>query len=110
MDGGEDLFTVDVSGGDMVLPGTINVPVSAGTFVDKTAATAQEIVTWLNKNAEFKARAIAYLEGGKVAIRSRNLGKVFSLQLMSSDVNTVVFGNNTSVEMVGGFLSRFFPE
>jgi len=109
VDGGEDLFTVDVSGGDMVLPGTITVPVSAGTFVDKTAATAQEIVTWLNKNAPFKARAIAYLEGGKVAIRSRNLGKVFSLQLISSDVNTAVFGNNTSVEMVGGFLDGFFP-
>lgn len=109
VDGGEDLFTVDVSGGDMVLPGTITVPVSAGTFADKTAATAQEIVTWLNKNAPFKARAIAYLEGGKVAIRSRNLGKVFSLQLMSSDVNTAVFGNNTSVEMVGGFLAGFFP-
>ena len=109
VDGGEDLFTVDVSGGDMVLPGTITVPVSAETFVDKTAATAQEIVAWLNKNAPFKAHAIAYLEGGKVAIRSRNLGKVFSLQLMSSDVNTVVFGNNTSVEMVGGFLAGFFP-
>ena len=109
VDGGEDLFTVDVSGGDVVLPGTITVPVSAGTFVDKTAATAQEIVAWLNKNAPFKARAIAYLEGGNVAIRSRNLGKVFSLQLMSSDVNTVVFGDNTNVEMVGGFRAGFFP-
>jgi OmcA/MtrC family decaheme c-type cytochrome len=109
VDGGEDLFAVDVSGGDKILSGTINMPVSAGKFVDKTAATAQEIVTWLNGNPEFKARAIAYLQGGKVAIRSRNLGKVFSLQLTSSDVNTAVFGNNTSVEMVGGFLSGYFP-
>jgi OmcA/MtrC family decaheme c-type cytochrome len=109
IDGGEDLFTVDVSGGDKVLSGTLTVPVSAGKFADKTAATAQEIVTWLNGTSAFKARAIAYLDKGKVAIRSRNLGKIFSIQLTSSDVNTAVFGNNTSVEMVGGFLSGFFP-
>jgi len=109
VDGGEDLFTVDVTGGDKVLTGTINVPVAAGKFVDKAAATAQEIVTWLNGNPAFKARAIASLDKGKVAIRSRNLGKIFSVQFTTSDVNTVVFGNNTSVEMVGGFLSGFFP-
>ena len=107
IDGGEDLFTVDVSGGDKVLSGTITVPISVGTFADKTAVTAQEIVSWLNKNPAFCARAIAYLDKGKVAIRSRNLGKVFSVQLTSSDVNTAVFGSNTNVEMVGGLLS--FP-
>jgi len=108
VDGGQDLFTRDVSGGDKVLSGTINVPVTAGKFADKAAATAQEIVTWLNGDPAFKARAIAYLDKGKVAIRSRNLGKVFSVQLTTSDVNTVVFGNNTGVEMVGGFLAGFF--
>ena len=107
VDGGQDLFTRDVSGGDKVLSGTINVPVTAGKFADKAAATAQEIVTWLNGDPVLKARAIAYLDKGNVAIRSRNLGKVFSVQLTSSDVNTAVFGSNTNAEMVGGLLS--FP-
>lgn len=103
VDGGEDIFTVDVSGGDKVLSGTIRVPVTGGTFVDKATATAQEIVTWLNRNTAFQARAIAYLDGGRVTIRSRNLGKFFALQLISSDVNTAIFGNDTSVRVVGGF-------
>ena len=102
VDGGEDLFTVDATGGDKVLSGTISIPVSAGTFVDRNAATAQEIVTWLTRNPAFSARAIAYLDGGKVAIRSRNLGKFFALQLSPSDVNTAVFGNDTRLRVVGG--------
>jgi hypothetical protein len=60
-------------------------------------------VDWLNGNAGFAARAIAYLEGGNVAIRSRNIGKFFALQLLASNVTTAVFGGDTSVKVPGGF-------
>lgn len=102
VDGGEDLPALDVSGGDITLPGTLTVPVVPAAFARRNAATAEEIVAWLNGHAAFKARAIAYLEGSRVAIRSRNLGKFFALQLMPSDVTATVFGNETSVRVVGG--------
>ena len=86
--------------------GTISVKVSAGTFANKAAATATEVVTWLNGDAYFKARAVAYLSGGKVAIRSRNLGTLFSVQLKTSAVTTAVFSGDTAVKTIGGYYAR----
>ncbi len=52
-------------------------------------------MTWLNGNASFKARAIAYNQAGKVGIRSRNLGSVYGVQFDgatdSTNVATAVF-------------------
>ena len=112
VDGGKDLFVMDAGSGSEVLPATISVAVADGTFADTSAATAAEIVDWLNADTAsvyegewddaFSARAIAYLEGGKVAIRSRNLGDFYSLQLQASEVTTAVFAGNTDVQVVGG--------
>lgn len=100
VDGGQDIFTDD---GTVLYSGTISVEVDETAFANTAAATAKEIVDWLNADTAFAARAIAYLEGGKVAIRSRNLGKFFSLQLVASDVTTQVFADDTAVKVVGGY-------
>jgi len=100
VDGGQDIFSDD---GTVQYSGTISVEVDETAFANTAAATAQEIVDWLNADTAFAARAIAYLEtGGKVAIRSRNLGKFFSLQLEASDVTTQVFADDTELKVVGG--------
>ena len=104
LDGGKDLFSYDAHGGDTRIPGTLDVKVSAGTFANTSAAAeAAEVVDWLNGNSAFAARAIAYLENGAVAIRSRNLGEFFSLQLKDGVVTDEVFGGDTSVKVVGGY-------
>ena len=85
------------------LTGTITVNVSAGTWPGGTAvATTDQIVTWLNANTAFKARAIAYNQAGKVGIRSRNLGRVYGIQLQASDVATKVFGGDVTIHMPTG--------
>jgi OmcA/MtrC family decaheme c-type cytochrome len=101
VDQGQDLFGVNATGGDFVMAGTITVPVSAAAFADVSAATTPEIVAWLNANAAFKLRAIAFEQDGRVGIRSRNLGKVYALQLQTSAVTTAVFGNDTGVKVPG---------
>jgi hypothetical protein len=107
VDGGMGVFTTDVTGGDVYWPGVISVPVSGGTFADVAAATATEVITWLNANASFAARAIAYDASGKVGIRSRNLGNVYSVQLYPSAVTTVVFaGDLTRHGLVGSTQSN----
>ncbi len=101
-DGGKDIYTP--KNGGTILPGVVSVPVSSGSFSSTAAATPAEIVTWLNANANFKLRGIAYLEpNGRVSIRSRNLGELYAVQLTTSAVNTAVFGNNTTVNVIGGF-------
>jgi predicted CXXCH cytochrome family protein len=84
----------------------ISVDMDLGAFVDPFNATPMEIVDWLNADASFFDAAIAYMEEGNVAIRSRNIGKFFALQLETSDVNTVVFGGDTSIYVPGGFYPR----
>jgi len=101
VDSGQDVY-LSADGGS-ILSGTISVDVADGTFAAIAAATPAEIVTWLNADADFAARAIAYLEGGFVAIRSRNLGKFFALQLETSDVNTEVFGPDTGIYVPSGY-------
>lgn len=66
------------------------------------AAIAPEIITWLNSYPAFKARAIAYPEGNSVAIRSRNLGRFFALQLTASFVATQVFAGDLTQKVIGG--------
>jgi OmcA/MtrC family decaheme c-type cytochrome len=103
LDAGISLWSQDASGGDVTLPGVITVAVpTTGTFADKSAATAGEMVKWLNGDAKFAARAVAYLDAatGKLAIRSRNLGKLYSVQLQPSAVTTAVFGGDVTVHTV----------
>jgi len=98
VDGGKALKTKYAS-----ISGAITVNVEDGTWGDVKAATPAEIVDWLNANGAFAARAIAYLEGDKVAIRSRNLGDFYSLKLEPGAVTDAVFDGNTSVQTIGGY-------
>ena len=81
--------------------GTITVAVMEGTWRDVAVATPGEIVAWLNRNRGFAARAIAYIENGNVAIRSRNLGMFYSIKLESGPVTDAVFGGDTAVHALG---------
>ena len=92
--------------------GTISVKVSTGTFADPTAATAAEIMTWLNSDANFTARCLAYIDEatGKLAIRTKKIGLqlesslsgTFNVQLTASAVATSVFGNDLTVHTMTG--------
>jgi len=98
VDGGEDLRTRLYT-----KPGHVTVDVADGTFAAIAAATPAEIVAWMNADADFAQRCIAYIEGGHLMVRSRNLGSFFSLQLEASPLNTVLFGGDTSVHIVNGY-------
>ncbi|MBI5513338.1 MAG: OmcA/MtrC family decaheme c-type cytochrome [Deltaproteobacteria bacterium] len=102
-DSGQDLRGRDVSGGDVLRPGTVTVPVSGGTFARVAAATTDEVVTWLNGNAAFRARGVAWNEAGRVGVRSRNLGDVFGVQLTAGPVTTAVFGGDVAAHLPTGF-------
>ncbi len=102
-DAGQDLRVRDATGGDALRPGVVTVPVAATAFARTSAVTVAEVVAWLNGNAAFRARGIAWDEGGRVAVRSRNLGEVFSLQLVAGPVTTAVFGGDVAVKMPAGF-------
>ena len=111
VDGGQDLLSFDPATPeeDILLVSDISVDVTDGVqaaiIADPAAVTQAEIVDWLNADADFAGRCIAYIDGSPdtVAIRSRNLGDFFSLQLEACEVNTVVFGGNTTVQVVGGY-------
>jgi OmcA/MtrC family decaheme c-type cytochrome len=97
-------FVVD-QGVDLVLddnwgthvPGTFSVAVPAGSY------TAAQLAALLDGNASFAPRAIADVEGGVLVVRSRNKGKIFSIQVGASAANTAVFGGDTSIHVPGGF-------
>jgi hypothetical protein len=103
-DGGKDLFKSDTALREIV-SGTVSVDIADGTFADLSAATATEIMDWLNGDAAFAARGIAYIDeaSGLLAIRSRNLGTFYSLQLSDGTMTTAVFGSDTAVKVIGGF-------
>lgn len=103
IDGGRNLITYDSSGGDVTVLGTFTVPLSSGTFASLSAVTAQELITWLNANLSFRRRAIAYVDEatGRLAIRSRNLGTFYSVQLQAGPVTNVVFGGDVTVHPIG---------
>jgi hypothetical protein len=87
-----------------ILKGTFVVAVPASGFVDRTAATPLEIIAWLNATPAFKARAIAYLDEatGRLAIRSRNFGKFFAIQVLASPLSIAIF-NDPSVKNLSGY-------
>lgn len=95
VDNGEDLKR-EFDTASSVRKGTIVVSVPATGFVNRSAATGAEIIAWLNGVPAFKARAIAYLDEqtGRLAIRSRNLGQFFSIQVLASALNTAIFNDS----------------
>ncbi len=103
LDAGLPIWGKDVAGGDVSMPGLVTVAVpTTGIFADKAAATPAEVAIWLNGDANFKARAIAYIDAAtaKLAIRSRNLGKLYAVQLQASAVTTAVFAGDVTVHTV----------
>ncbi|MFZ5446024.1 MAG: OmcA/MtrC family decaheme c-type cytochrome [Myxococcota bacterium] len=102
VDNGQDVRTVLANGQDKLLLSTFSVPVPTAGF---TNATQTDLMNWLNGNATFAARAIAYMDeaSGRLAIRSRNLGRFFSVQLAAGPVTTAVFGGNTAIQAIGGY-------
>jgi OmcA/MtrC family decaheme c-type cytochrome len=105
VDQGVNVIGKDVSLGDVVLNGAITVPVTAGSFASPSAATATELAAWLNASPAFKARAIAYEQAGKLAIRSRGLGNEPAIQLQASSVATSVFGGDLTLHISSAFTS-----
>lgn len=104
VDSGQDVITA--ANGGASIPGNISVDLTTAafaTFSNTSAVTPAEVVAWLNADADFAARAIAYLENGFVAIRSRNLGKFFAVQLEAGVVNTALFNDDTGIYVVGGY-------
>ncbi len=102
-DGGQNVHSTDVVGGDVLLAGTATINVAGGPFASTAAATTAEIIAWLNANAAFAARGIAFDNGaGRVGIRSRNLGTVYSMQLQASNVATQVFAGNLNPQTTTG--------
>ncbi len=90
VDNGNFIVEFGHIGEDVLVPGdfTVTLPAAGASlnalFANPAAATAAEIVAWLNGNKAtvvynerdflFSDRAIAYVEGGKVSIRTRALG------------------------------------
>lgn len=113
VDNGQNAVYYDATGGDKIASGTISVAVPAtGTFANKATATADEVVTWLNGNTGFSLRAVAWKcagndcgvgNDGKVAIRSRNLGKVHAIQLTTSVGATQIFAGDLAAHLPGAW-------
>ncbi len=101
VDGGSMVQYKDITGGDKTYSGVFSVDLSKGTYVDKTKATADEIAAYMNKDAVFAARAIAYVETGKLALRSRNLGKIYAMQLTTGKGAEFLFANDLTAKGPG---------
>ena len=102
-DQGQDIRTRAANGAETFAAANVTVLASTGTFANRAAATVDEVVTWLNANAAFRLRGIAWNEGGRLAVRSRNKGAVFAIQLQPSTLTTAAFGGDTTVRMPTGF-------
>ena len=102
VDGGRDVHATTAGGGDYLAAANITVPVSAGTFASTATATTAEMVTWLNANVAFNRRAVAFDQGGRLGIRSRNLGWIYSVQLAASAVTTAVFAGDVTAHLPTG--------
>jgi predicted CXXCH cytochrome family protein len=110
VDNGQTTTVFDSTGGDSTAAANLTITVASGTAANScgttpciasaAAATAQEIVNWLNANAAFKLRAIAYLDQGRPAIRSRNLGNYYAVQLAASNVATQVFAGDVTMHFI----------
>jgi len=105
VDNGRELLLT--KNGGTRISGMFTVDLDVGFFVDPANATAQEVADWLNADAKFAARAIAYLEDdGVVAIRSRNLGEFYAVQLLAGDITNAVFGGDSGMHIIGGYYPR----
>jgi len=67
-------------GADELIPGdiTLTLPAASTAFADPAAATAAEVAAWLNSDANFSERAIAYVDekanvAGRLSLRSRGV-------------------------------------
>ncbi len=100
VDNGEDIRTTLPNGQDVLAPSTITVNVPTGGL---NAADQNAVMVWLNGNTAFSRRALAYIDEvtGRLAIRSRNLGKFFAVQLQTSTVATAVFNGDTAMKIIG---------
>lgn len=87
-----------------ILRGTINVATTGATFANPAAVTPQEIITWLNGTAAFRARAIAYVDEqtGRLAVRSRNLGNFYAMQVLNTPLGAAIF-NDFAVKNMSGY-------
>ena len=90
VDGGNFIVNPNFNGEDVLVSGdfTVSLPAAGANlnalFANPAAATAAEIVAWLNGSSAtftynertfpFSTRAAAYLEGGKLSIRTRAVG------------------------------------
>ena len=107
VDGGGEIIAKQGTG-DVIRSGILNGVSLARTnaapcnWADtgSAAVSAAEIATCLNGNTAFAARAVAFDSSGKIAIRSRNLGSVHSLQLQAGAATTALFGNGATVTNV----------
>ncbi len=113
-DGGKDLIVDDITGGDTITKSaavTVTLPTSGALKpASITAVTPTELMNILNADAKFKLRGIAYIDEltTKLAIRSRNLGDTWSVQMPNATTTTdltkvenVVLGADTSVHSIG---------
>jgi hypothetical protein len=94
--------------GDYTVNALVTVPTKPAdggvAFANAAAATPNEAIAWLNNNAGFAARGIAYLDEktGHLAIRSRNLGPVYAVQLQASTAVTTIFADDGGIRVPGG--------
>ncbi|MBS1151598.1 MAG: hypothetical protein H6Q89_3296, partial [Myxococcaceae bacterium] len=105
--GQQELVTANV-GNTLTLANALATPLDSTSLYHLTpfaaspaAAMGAEILTFLNAQAAFKARGIGYAEGSGIAIRSKNLGRFFSVQLTTSFIATQVFGGDLTAKVVG---------
>jgi hypothetical protein len=116
VDGGNFIVYQDWNGEDVLVPGDMTVTLPApgsaafdAAFASSRAATAAEVVAWLN-GAEVDyneriftlgERAIAYVENGRVAIRSRAKGSFNpSIQVPELSKSLGLF-TDTAVKVAG---------
>ena len=94
LDQGADVFRNDAWA--TRLPGTVTVPLPAATY------TSDQLATLLNGNTQFATRAIAFVQSGRLGLRSRNLGPVHAIRLAAGSVTTDVFAGDTTLKLPGG--------
>ena len=118
IDSGNFIVEFGHVGEDVLVPGDITVTLPAAgaslnaLFANPAAATAAEVVAWLNgpkatvvyneREFLFKDRAIAYVEGGKVSIRTRALGSSNpSIQVADASKNLAGVFTDYAVKVAG---------
>jgi hypothetical protein len=109
VDGGNFIVKFGHLGEDVLVPGDFTVTLPAAALT--SAATADQVVAWLNgpgavfdyneREFLFSDRAIAYVEGGKVSIRTRGVGTFNpSVQIPEASKSLGLF-TDTAVKVAG---------